>query len=84
MIFTYLAAASIFLLVMVGLSVGMIVGRRQLQCSCKGTKRVMGEEVSDPCPQADTCSRRLVDDTRLIQTPAILPGNDGERGPSGP
>jgi hypothetical protein len=36
----------------------------------------MGEAVADPCPKASTCSRRLVDDTRLIQTPAVLPDRD--------
>jgi hypothetical protein len=73
MLFTYLAAAAIFLLAVVGLAIGMIVGRRQLQCSCRGTERIMGEDADDPCPQAKTCARRLVDDTRRVQIPAGRP-----------
>jgi hypothetical protein len=75
-ILTYIVATTIFLVTMLGLAIGMLLGRRQLQCSCKGTARVMGEAVADPCPKASTCSRRLVDDTRLIQTPAVLPDRD--------
>ncbi len=76
MIFTYIAAATVFLLFIISLTLGSLFGRRQLQCSCKGSRRVMGSKLSDPCPQANTCSRRLVDDTRLMQTPAILPERD--------
>lgn len=87
MLITYLAAAAIFLLAAVGLAIGIIVGRRQLQCSCRGTRRVMGEELDDPCPQANTCARRLVDDTRLIQTPAVGPDREESQpttnGPAG-
>jgi hypothetical protein len=76
---TYIAAAVIFLLAVTGMAVGMILGRRPLQCSCKGTQRVMGEELSDPCPNATSCSRRMVDDTQLIQNPAGLPDTDTSR-----
>jgi hypothetical protein len=74
---TYLIAAVVFLLAMTGMAVGTILGRRQLQCSCKVTPQVMGEGFSDPCPNADDCGRRMVDETQLIQTPALLPKTDG-------
>lgn len=76
MIATYIAAAVIFLLAVTGMAVGTILGRRQLQCSCKGTLRVMGEELFDPCPNTTSCSRRMVDDTQLIQNPAGMPETD--------
>jgi hypothetical protein len=77
MLMTYLAAAAIFLLAMTGLAVGTILGYRHLQCSCKGAAGVLGEDESDPCPRANTCSRRLVDDAQQIQNPALLPKRPG-------
>ena len=73
MIATYLAAAVVFLLAVTGLAVGLILGRRGLQCSCEGTARVMGETSPDTCPNATTCDRRLVDNTQLVQAPAMIP-----------
>jgi hypothetical protein len=70
---TYLAAAVVFLLAVTGLAVGLILGRRGLRCSCESTARVMGETDVDICPKAGSCDRRLVDETQLIQTPAMLP-----------
>ena len=71
---TYLAAAVVFVLAVTGLAVGLILGRRGLQCSCDGTARVMGETSSDICPNASSCDRRLVDETQLVQAPSMLPG----------
>jgi thiamine biosynthesis lipoprotein len=68
---TYLIATTVFVLAATGLAVGMIFGRRQLQCSCKGTAELMGEGFSDPCPNSDGCAKRLVDQTQLVQTPAL-------------
>jgi hypothetical protein len=79
MIVTYLAAAVVFLLAMTGLGVGLILGRRGLQCSCEGTARVMGQTNAETCPNASSCDRRLVDETQLVQTPAMLPNR-----PDGP
>jgi hypothetical protein len=73
MIATYLAAAVVFLLAVTGLAVGLILGRRGLQCSCENTARVMGQTDADTCPNANTCDRRLVDETQLVQAPAMLP-----------
>jgi thiamine biosynthesis lipoprotein len=71
MLATYLIAAAVFLLAIAGLAVGMVFGRRQLQCSCKGSAEVMGAGFSDPCPNSGGCARRLVDQTQLVQTPAL-------------
>ena len=76
MIATYLAAAAVFLLAVAGMAVGVIVGRRALQCSCKITPRIMGEAEPDPCPHASSCARRMVDDIRRIQTPGLLADTD--------
>jgi hypothetical protein len=69
---TYVAALAVFLLAVTGLAIGLILGRRGLQCSCDGTARVMGQPSSDICPNAATCDRRLVDDTQLVQAPALV------------
>ena len=76
---TYLAAAVVFLLAVTGLAVGLILGRRGLQCSCEGTARVMGQTNADPCPNASSCDRRLVDETQLVQAPAMLPHRPDDR-----
>jgi hypothetical protein len=76
---TYLAAAVVFLLAVTGLAVGLILGRRGLQCSCESTARVMGETGAAPCPKASTCDRRLVDETQLVQAPAMLPNRPDEQ-----
>jgi hypothetical protein len=70
---TYVAAFVVFILAVTGLAIGLILGRRGLHCSCDGTARVMGESRSDICPSAATCDRRLVDDTQLVQAPAMVP-----------
>lgn len=72
LITTYVAAAVVFLLAITGLAIGLILGRGALKCSCDSTARVMGRPSSDICPNASTCDRRLVDDTQLVQAPALI------------
>jgi len=69
---TYVAAFVVFIMAVTGLAIGLILGRRGLQCSCDGTARVMGQPSSDICPNASSCDRRLVDDTQLVQAPAMI------------